>query len=84
MIIILLELSDINNHLIGVLSPLETPVSLVTDFSKYLRIVAGGISNWLGGGRGVRTLLEAPPPKKHSHANPASYAGYLTVVASVQ
>ena len=41
----IVELSDINYHLIGVLSPLETPVSLVTDYSKYLRIVAGGISN---------------------------------------
>ena len=24
----------------------------------------------------VRTLLATPPPKKHSYANPASYAGY--------
>ena len=37
-----------------------------------------------GEGGGVRTLLAAPPPKQHSHANPAIYAGYLTVVASVQ
>ena len=27
---------------------------------------------------GVRTLLAAPPPKQHSHTNPASYAGYMS------
>ena len=39
---------DISYHLIGVLSLLsllETPVRLVADYSKYPRIVAGGISN---------------------------------------
>ena len=29
-------------------------------------------------GGGVRTLLAAPPPKQHSHTNPASYAGYMS------
>ena len=62
----------IHYHLIGVLSllsQLQTPVSLVADYSKYPRSVAGGISNCL-----VSTLPADPPPKQYFHANPARYA----------
>ena len=42
-------------------SQLETSVRLVVDYSKYPRIVAGRISNWL-----LPTLLAALPPKQYS------------------
>ena len=53
------------------LSKLETPISLVVQYSNYPRIVAGGISNQL-----VFTVLAALVPKQHSHVNPARYEGY--------
>ena len=53
------------------LSKLETPISLVVQYSNYPRIVTGGISNQL-----VFTVLAALVPKQHSHVNPARYEGY--------
>ena len=53
------------------LSKLETPISLVVQYSNYPRIVTGGISNQL-----VFTVLAALVPKQHSHVNPARYNSY--------
>ena len=52
------------------LSKLETPITLVVEYSNYPKIVAGGISNEL-----VSTVLARLVPKQYSHANPASYEG---------
>ena len=52
------------------LSKLETPITLVVEYSNYPKIVAGGISNEL-----VSTVLACLVPKQYSHANPASYEG---------
>ena len=58
---------------LGVLSfvsKLETPITLVVEYSNYPRIVAGGILNEL-----VSTVLARLVPKQYSNANPGSYEG---------
>ena len=70
MVTILWEIVDILGVL-SFLSKLETPISLVVQYSNYPRIVAGGISNQL-----VFTVLAALVPKQHSHVNPARFEGY--------
>ena len=52
------------------LSKLETPITLVVEYSNYPKIVTGGISNEF-----VTTVLACLVPKQYSHANPASYEG---------
>ena len=66
---------DINCHLIGVLlllSQLETSVSLAVDYSKYPRIVAGGLQIDL---YTHPSCGSAAKTTQHSHANPAIYTG---------
>ena len=52
------------------LSKLETPITLVVEYSNYPKIVTGRISNEL-----VSTVLGCLVPKQYSHANPANYEG---------
>ena len=63
---------------LSLLSPLETPVSLAADYSKYPRIVAGRTSKWLEYPRDSNTHSSRDSSAKtiqHFRANPASYAG---------
>ena len=53
----------------------RTSLNIISSVCLFLECVQDSLAA-KSRGTLVRTLLATPPPKKHSYANPASYAGY--------